>query len=144
MEGTKLSDKSVRQALRDLSLKEEPVFIGQPDLRKMVPYTRDQVVTRDMIKRPVFFVYPEKRPDGVDNQQYREMLEFIPVMDRVVSEALEVGGCVKFYDASQDFMLVQEGDRFAFFGDRGREVCQSLLIHVAVVPLDLSDSMQSE
>jgi hypothetical protein len=144
LDGMKLSDKSVRQSLRDLSLKGEPVFIGQPDLRRIVPYSRDQVVTRDLIKRPIFFLCPEKRPDGVDNQQHREMIEFMPVMDRVVSEALEVGGCIKFYDASQDFMLVQKDDRFAFFGDRGREVCQSLLRHVAILPLDLSDSRQSE
>jgi hypothetical protein len=140
MDGIKLGDRSVRQALRDLSLKGEPVFIGQPDLRKIVPYSRDQVITSDLIRRPVFFLCPEKRPDGVENQQHREMIGFMPVMDKLVGEALRVDGCIKFYDQSQDFLIARKDDRFAFFGDRGREICQSLLRHVAVIPLDLSDT----
>ena len=139
MENIKLSDKSVRQALRDLSLKGEPVFIGQPDLRKIVPYSRDQVVTGDLVRRPVFFLCAEKRPDGVDNQQHREMISFMPAMDKLVSEALEARGCIKFYDPSQDFLLAREGDRLAFYGERGSGICQSLLKHVPVIPLDLTD-----
>ena len=138
IEDMKLSDKSVGHALRYLSLRGEPVFIGQPDLRKIVPYSRDQVVTSSLVRRPVFFICPEKRPDGLDNAEYREMLGFMPIMNLIVDEALKAGGCIKFYDATQDFLLVQPNDRFAFFGERGRGMCEALQKHLPIIPLDLA------
>jgi len=138
LDGMKLSDRSINHALRTLSIRGDPVFIGQPDLRKIVPYSRDQVVTADLVRRPIYFLCPEKRPEGMDNPKYREMIEFMPVMDKIVQLACRDRGCIKFYDHSQDYLLAREGDHFAFFGEIGRGMCESLRKHVAVAPLDLS------
>lgn len=139
IDGIKLCDKSVKQALRRLSLAGEPAFIGQPDLRRIVPYSRDQVASGDYVRHPIFFICPERRPSGVENQQHRDMIGFMPVMDRLVTEAAQARGCIKFYDQSQDFLLARQDDRFAFFGQEGREICESLMRHVPVVPLDLNE-----
>lgn len=134
----KLSDRSVDHALRDLGLKGEAVFIGQPDLKKIIPYSRDQILTRDHVAHPIFFLSPEKRPEGVDNQQYREMIEYMPVMDALVERACDANGCVKFYDATQDYLLAREDDFFAFYGKTGEGIFESIKHHVKVKPIDFS------
>jgi len=136
-EKKKLGDDSIRASLRRIGINGEPMFIGQPDLKKIVPYTRDMVVSNHLISRPIFFLCTEKRPEGMTNQQYREMIEYMPVMDATVEMACDNEGSVKFYDVTQDYMLARPGDFCVFYGPQGKEMCDTLRQHVAVEPVDM-------
>lgn len=141
IDGEKLCDMSVRHALKDLGLSGDPVFIGQPDLRKIIPDSRDQVLTRDFISHPIFFICPEKRPEGMTAQEYREMIEYTPIMDKLVENACTCDGSIKFYDATTDYLLAKKGDYFAYFGKRGREMFETLAYHFQIHPLNLSPQL---
>lgn len=71
------------------------------------------------------------------NQQYREMIEYMPVMDATVEMACGEEGSVKFYDATQDYLLARPGDFCVFYGPRGKEMCDTLRQHVGVEPVDM-------
>jgi hypothetical protein len=135
----KVGDRSIKHALRDLSLEGHSVFIGQPDLRRIIPYSQDQAQTSTIISHPIFFIYPERRPRDLTNQEYREMLEYMPIMDDIVERACEAGGCVKFYDATEDYLFATPEDYFVFYGEAGREMYETVRKHIALSGLDLSD-----
>jgi len=137
-DGLKLGDTSIRHALKSLGIPGEPAFIGQPDLRKIVPDSRDQVVTRDFIAHPVFFICTENRPEGISNQDYREMIEYMPVMDQIVEKACDTGGSIKFYDPTTDYMSARPEDFFAHYGERGKAFCRELKRHIPLTELDMS------
>jgi len=138
IDNERLDDRSIVHALRDLRLKGTPIFIGQPDLKKIVPYTRDKVVSSDFVARPVHFLSLERRPKEMDNKAYREMVNLMPIMDHLVESACEIEGSIKLYDATEDYLLARPGDLFAFYGNDGREMCNMLGQHVAIKPLDLT------
>jgi len=138
IDSERLSDKSINHALKDLSLKGQPIFIGQPDLHKIVPDSRDQIITKGVLAHPIHFLCPEAKPDGMTNQEYREMIAYTPVMDQLVERAADSGGSIKFYDATTDYLIASDQDYFAYFGDRGKGMCKALTYHVQVKPLELS------
>jgi len=133
----KLSDHSIVHALRDLGLKGESVFVGQPDFKKIIPYSSDQALTSDLIARPMHFLCSEKRPESLTSEQHREMLSLMPMMDRLVETACDANGCIKFYDSTEDYLKAKEGDVFAYYGDAGRQMHGVLCNHIKLAPLDL-------
>lgn len=138
MDRERVSDTSVKHVLRDLGLKGEPVFIGQPDLKKIVPYSPDQVMSSEYIARPIHFMCPDKRPDGMTGEEHRQMVSLMPVMDKLVEMACDSDGCVKFYDASEDYLKARDGDVFGYFDERGKQMHDSLSRHIRLISVDLS------
>lgn len=134
----KVCDESIRKAIRSIGLDGDSDFIGQPHFEKIIPYSSDMANTCDYSVHPIIFVCPEKRPEAFTNQEYREMLTFMPVMDEIVRFAFEHSGSIKFFDISQDYLIAKPGDYFAYWGLYGKGIFETLKFHSDVLPLDLS------
>lgn len=97
-------------------------FLGKTYLPKIAPHEKKTIHTMPLARHPVFFLVRE-RPKLVDE---REIIETTPAYDRLLNMALEAGGCLKFFQPSEDAPAMQSGDRIVTFGTRGEQVFDTL------------------
>lgn len=122
-----ISDNRISDAIDELGLNGEEVFIGQPDFDFIVPVQRKQIQFRRHIKHPIFFIVGESSPSGMDRDKYRRQLEFSKIYDEIVNAAWRENGAIKMYDETQDFTMLEPGeDRIIHFGERGEEIAEQL------------------
>ncbi|MFQ5838329.1 MAG: hypothetical protein ACE5HJ_06050 [Thermoplasmata archaeon] len=142
--GLKLTTENLERVFENQGIPVKADFIGQPDMKHIVPQYGQQINLYRWVKDPVFFYISEKRPEALDYDEATYLVARSPAFGHLLDLACEADGCVKKYQERQDGNLFPKARIAGYVGPRGKEVAESLEQNYSVEPLNLSDIIKED
>jgi hypothetical protein len=118
-----LNPAKLPQFLREFGDRLQPFYLGKRFIRYIVPLKRQKISIIPYAAHPILFIV--KEPTSV---QTSDFISRTDVMDDIYTDAVKLGGCVKFFDQrdSNDQRLIKPRDFFLWTGEHGKRFVESL------------------
>ena len=141
----RLTPGNIENAWKDYSFKVETRFLDEKMLGSIAWRSKELINVVPFYKRPMLFFIADRQdvkqlvnplplaetPGGLAEMQGEEMpfskqLRRMPIFRLATKYAYIKGGCIQFYNASQDAVLVRDGDTVIYMGKKSKEIVDQL------------------
>ena len=122
----RLTNMDAMTVFDEMGIRTTVKFLGQPNLKEIVPLSQSPLDTAPYIAHPVYFIMGEERPPLTGRKEWEKTKEWMDVLIKAESRAASTGGCVKWFDPANDSRLMKPGDVFISLGDKSDKIAAAL------------------